>query len=83
MTDEIPTGAIIITLESSDKTYQYEDYGVTYDSSNDEIISALQGTLLEEEGFNLQSEYADGNWTVKRADNSRNIYIFPKSTAGH
>lgn len=76
------TGKIIVTLESTDKEYQYADYGVTYESSNDEIIDALQGTLLEEEGFNLKSEYADGNWTIKRADNSQNVYIFPKSTAG-
>lgn len=82
MADETPTGEIVITLESTDKKYQYADYALSYNSTDEEVIDALQSTLLEEEGFNLKSEYEEGNWTIKRADNSQSIYIFPKSTAG-
>lgn len=80
MTEEI--GKIIITLESTDKEYDYEPLGLSYDSTDQEIIDALSPVLEEEEGFNLAEECEDGNYTLKRADNSRRIFIFPKSVAG-
>ena len=75
-------GEITVTLNSEDNKYQYADLSVTYDSTDAEIIDALTPILEESEGFNLREEYDDGGYTIKRADNSRNIYIFPKSTAG-
>ena len=80
MTEEI--GKIIITLESTDKSYDFEPLSVSFESTDEEIIEALSPILEEEEGFNLKEEYEDGNYTIKRADNSGNLYIFPKSTAG-
>ena len=80
MTEEI--GKIIITLESTDKSYDFEPLSVSFESTDEEIIEALSPILEEEEGFNLKEEYEDGNYTIKRADNSKNLYIFTKSTAG-
>ncbi len=78
--DNTATGQIIVTLASEDKPFDYERLDVSFDSTDEEILSALAPVLLEEEGFNIED--AEETFTVKRAENSHNIYVFPKSTAG-
>jgi len=75
-------GEIIITLESEERHYSYDQLGLTFDSASSEVISSLSSMLEEDLGFNLNEEYEDGNWSVKKVDSSGNTYIFPKSTAG-
>lgn len=77
-----PTGEIIVTLASKELKYSYEQLGVTFDSSDSEILDALQPVVLEEEGFDIKEEQDEGAYTLKRVDQSKNIYLFPKSTAG-
>jgi hypothetical protein len=72
---------IIITLESQEKHYSFEDLGVTFESSNDEILKAVQPVILETTGVNI-SEDDDQLYTVKKIEESKNVYIFPKSPAG-
>ena len=71
-------GEIIVTLASDEKHYDYERLSVNFESSDDEIISAINPILEEEEGTSLDSN----DCTLKRVDSSQNIYVFPKSTAG-
>lgn len=71
-------GEIIVTLASDEKHYDYDRLSLGYDSSDEEIFSAVNPILEEEEGATLDAD----DWTIKRVDNSQNIYIFPKSTAG-
>lgn len=75
-------GEIVVILNSTDHKYSYDTLSVTYESSDSEIISALAPVLQEEEGFDLNQEFQDGAYTLKRMDNSRTIFLFPKSTAG-
>jgi hypothetical protein len=79
-------GKIIVTLASTEKDYDYEKLGVTFDSSDAEILTALQPVLLEEEGFDIKEEQEEGYYTIKRVENkeagTKNVYLFPKSTAG-
>ncbi len=75
-------GEIIITLESEERRYTYEQLGVGYDSSDDAIVAAVGPMLTEDVGMNLESEFRNGGWTIKKVDSSQNTYIFPKSTAG-
>lgn len=75
-------GEVIVTLSSEEKRYDYERLAVSYDSSDEEILNALQPVLLEEEGFDIREEQRDGYFTIKRVESSQNIYVFPKSTAG-
>lgn len=75
-------GEITITIDSVDRKFQYEDFGLSYESTDDEIVDALTPNLRESEGFNFKEEYDEGAYTIKRMDASKNIYIFPKSTAG-
>jgi hypothetical protein len=72
-------GKIIVTVESEDREYAYEDLSVTFESTPDEILEALKPIILEDTGVNILE---DGLYTVKKAENSGNIYIFPKSPAG-
>lgn len=71
-------GEIIVTLASDEKHYAFDRLDVTFESSDSDIINAVNPILDEEEGTSLE----EGDWTVKRVQSSGNIYIFPKSTAG-
>jgi len=75
-------GEITITLESEERKYSYDQLGVDYNSSDREIIDALDSMLLEDVGINIADEFDNGNWSIKKVDSSHNIYVFPKSTAG-
>lgn len=77
-----PTGEIIVTLESTERHLQYDALGVSYNSSDEEIMNAISPLILEEFGINLQEEGEEGLYTLKRVESSKNIFCFPKSTAG-
>lgn len=79
--DEV-TGKITVVLSGTEKNYEYADLGLTFESTDSEILDALQPILLEEESFNIKEEQADGYYTIKRQADSKNIFLFPKSTAG-
>ena len=73
---------LIVTLESQDRPYEFDALSITFDSEPEEILEAVQPVILEDTGFNIKEE--DGTWlfTVKKAENSGNVYILPKSPAG-
>ena len=75
-------GEIIITLESEEKHYPYERLSVNFNSTDQEILDAVQPVLLEEAGFDIKEEQEEGQFTIKRVEASQNIYLFPKSVAG-
>jgi hypothetical protein len=74
-------GKIIVTVESEDIELTFDQLGVTFDSSSAEILAAVQPVVLERTGVNILED-DDTLYTVKKADNSGNVYIFPKSPAG-
>lgn len=73
---------IIVTLASTEKHYDFERLSVSFDTPDRALLDALAPVLLEEEGFDIHDQYEDGYFTIKRVDDSQNIYVFPKSTAG-
>lgn len=75
------TGKITVILEGEDRTFDYNALGVAYDSPDEDIIDALT-PIFQEEGIDLKSEWQDGGYMIKRSDNSQNIHLYPKSTAG-
>ena len=75
-------GEIIVVLNSSEKKFNFADFSVTFDSSDNEILEAIAPRLLEEEGFDIREQQDEGLYTVKKQEDSGNVYIFPKSTAG-
>lgn len=74
-------GNITVILEGQDRSFEYEALGLTYDSSDEEVIEALN-PVFAEEGINLKDEWENGGYMIKRSDNSHNIHLYPKSTAG-
>ena len=75
-------GEIIITLASKEVRFSYEKLGVTFESNDAEIIDAVAPVILESEGLNLKEETDGELFTVKKVEESKNCYIFPKSSAG-
>ncbi len=75
-------GSIIVTLASTEKHYTFEQLSVGFDSTDQEILDAVAPVILEEEGLNIKEEQEDGYYTIKRIQDSQNIFLFPKSTAG-
>jgi hypothetical protein len=73
---------VIVTLQSTEKHFPFERLSIGYESTDQEVLDALAPVLLEEEGFDIRTEQRDGSFTIKRVDDSENIYVFPKSTAG-
>ena len=73
---------VIVTLQSTEKHFPFERLSIGYESTDREVLDALAPVLLEEEGFDIRTEQRDGSFTIKRVDDSENIYVFPKSTAG-
>ncbi len=73
---------IIVTLASTEKHYPFDRLSVDFNTPDDELLAALEPVLLEEEGFNIHDNYEDGRFTIKRVEDSQNIFVFPKSTAG-
>ena len=78
-TPTTPTGEIIITLENEEKHYGYDQLGVTFDSTDQEVLEAVAPVIEEETGIDILE---DALYTVKSVTASQNKYCFPKSPAG-
>lgn len=76
------TGEIVLILNSTEKHFQYADFNLTFESTDKEVLDALSPRVLEEEGFNLNASIDDQEYTIKRQEDSKMCFIYPKSTAG-
>jgi hypothetical protein len=74
-----PTGEIIVTLENEERHYAYGTLGVTFDSTDQEILDAVAPVIEEDTGIDILE---DALYTVKSVTGSQNKYCFPKSPAG-
>ena len=82
-------GKITVTLQSEEKKFDFSDtenatdpqLDVTFDSTPEEILDAVQKPLLEEYGLNIKED-DQHIYTVKKIESTKNIYCFPKSPAG-
>lgn len=72
------TGNVIITLEGRDIPLSLESLGLTMDSTEREVLDAVRGVVNE----NLTDEDGEYSFTVRKAMNSSNIYVYPKPVAG-
>jgi len=73
---------IIISAAGDDLIVPYEDYGLDFDSSNEEILNALQPMIQETLNVNLRDDRGDWLYKTRKATESRNIHLIPNSTAG-
>ena len=80
-TQSNPTNKIIVAISGDDLFLNYSDYGLSFDSSESDILARINPIIQEQFGQSLES---GGRWTYKtrKATASQNVYIIPNSTAG-
>jgi len=76
------TDRIIVAVAGDDLIVRYEDYGLTFDSSENDILSALRPMIREKFGSDIQDSYGAWLYKTRKATESKNIYLIPNSTAG-
>jgi hypothetical protein len=75
------TNRIVVALNGDDEYIRYEDYGLTFDSSEQEILTAIEPRITERFSVSLRN---GNSWLYKTTKTiaSQNIYVIPNSTAG-
>lgn len=75
------TNKLIIAVSGEDMIVDYTDYGLTFDSSEQELLEAVRPAIQER--FNTDIKDSTG-WLYKtrKAGESKNIYLIPNSVAG-
>ena len=75
------TGRIFLVIEGDEYQATLETLGLTFDSSEDEILTTIRPII--QEVFNIDI-MRNGGWLYKtrKATNTQNIHIIPNSTAG-
>jgi len=68
---------IFVTIDGRDWQKDLSEIGLTFDSSEDEIMEKLSPIIQEEFNQNISDSYK-----IRKAVNSQNIYAIPASVAG-
>ena len=76
-----PEGEIVVVVESQDRKYSYDQLGLSFESTDQEVLDAVQPVILEDTGINI-FEDDESLYAVKRTEESQTTYVFPKSQAG-
>lgn len=73
---------IIIAIGGSDMFLEQDHFGISMDSRESDILSAIDPAVREQTGESLRD--TDGEWLfkVRKASDRQNIYVIPHSTAG-
>ena len=69
---------VIITVGGRDIAISQSSLGLTINSSEREILDAVRNVIDE----NITDESGEYSYTVRKATNSGNMYIYPKPVAG-
>jgi len=68
---------IFVTIDGRDWQKDLTELGLTFDSSETEIMERLTPTIQEEFNQDISDSFK-----VRKAVNSQNIYVIPASVAG-
>jgi len=68
---------IFVTIDGRDWQKDLSELGLTFDSSERDIMSRLTPLIQEEFNQDISDTYK-----IRKAINSQNIYVIPNSTAG-
>ena len=74
---------IIVCVEGSDWITDYADYGLTFDSTENEILTRLSSAISERFSVDINDEESGWLYKTRKAVESQNIYVIPNSTAGN
>lgn len=73
---------IIISIAGEDEILPYDQFALTFDSSEADVLNALRPMLREK--YNVDIQDINGSWLYKtrKAVTNQNIHVIPNSTAG-
>jgi hypothetical protein len=78
MTTENTAGKVIVTVGGRDVELVQETLGVNMDSSEQQVLDAVQGVISE----NLRADDNEYAFTVRKVVSENLILCFPKPVAG-
>lgn len=68
---------IFVTVNGTEFQRDYDIMGLSFDSSEQEIMDRIIPVIKEEHGVDIT-----GLYKVRKTRNNRNIFVIPNSTAG-
>ena len=74
--------SIIVTLNQQEYCYTQEQLGVDMDTPDDRLLTAVRGIIGEELGGRMVDESGVDTFAVRRAMNTNNLYVYPKTGYG-
>lgn len=75
-------GKIIVPIGGQDYHKDYIDLGLSFESTEEEILEMVRPILNEEFDSDIKDSNTGWLFKVHKALDNRNIYIIPNSTAG-
>ena len=79
---EVLRNVVEVTVQGEDVDIPLEDVGLTMDSTSREVLDAVRGIVRETHGVDINDEYGDVSYTVRKATNTGVIHVYPKPVAG-
>jgi hypothetical protein len=75
--DNTAQNKIFVTINGQDWQRNLSEIGLSFDSSESEIMRSIVPMIEEEFNQNIENLYK-----IRKATNNQNIYVIPNSTAG-
>lgn len=72
--DDTVKNKIFITVEGKEIQYNYTDFDLTFESTEEEIMNKMVPVIQEEMSIDISDTYK-----VRKTTNNENIFIFPSS----
>ena len=81
-TESEVTDKLIICINGEDWILPYDDFGITFNSTETEIMEAIRPAIQEQFDVDIKDEESGWLYKTRKATNTHNVYIVPNSTAG-
>ena len=73
---------ILVSVDGDDTILDYTDLGLTFDSTEAQVLQAIRPLIMEAHNVDIQGGYSNLLYKTRKAIDSQNIYVIPNSTAG-
>lgn len=73
---------IVIAVAGEDLIVDYADYGLSFESTDHDVLEALRPAIQERFNVDIKDSYSGWLYKTRKANESKNIYLIPNSTAG-
>jgi len=79
---ETQTNEVIVTFDGRDLHLPMEALGISMESTDRQVINACRESILEASGSDINDEYGNSSYSIRKALNTNTIYVYPKPIAG-